>query len=723
VINRGHPVDLDSDCWQPRDHRRKINFSAKAAMTDLTGFQEQAPYDERIDLRTDFVMVYGLNDSTESRIERWRQAGYRVHLMTGISWGTYQDYLKGGWDGEIHTDDAQTDADGTPIQHGVDIPYMVPTISFTDYLVQKLRPIVALGVEGVHLEEPEFWARAGYSASFKREWEAYYGEPWQDPHGSPEAHFRSGQLKQHLLTRSLDRVTTVLRDEALKLGQDLRFYVPTHSLLNYTQWQIVSPESKLRDLSAVHGAIAQVWTGTARTPNVYAGRHAERTFETAFLEYGIAQDLTRGTDGRLWFLHDPIEDHPNRTWQDYLANYQRTLVASLLHPGVARYEVTPWPHRYFTRPYPIEGSDERVPIPAGQATSYLIAMNSLRDLEQPEVRTDYEGPRIGVFLSDTAMFQRWRPGTTSGHYDGLQDALAVEGRELLNFSDFYGLALPPLMDGQRVVPVQLENVINTPDALDDVDVLILSYEFQKPLSPAIHYALAGWVARGGSLLYVGDGSDPYHQIRHWWTGRYPTPAHHLAQALGIDQASTQTQPIGAGRVRFVPTAPAAFTESADRAAELVGYLKELATAGDRPWQSGNWLSVRRGPYLIGATLSEAGSSATISGSYVDLLDPALPVVRSREVAPGEVVWMRDLGYDDDVLIAGAGRVVDLVVTDDRISYRSEAPQGIEVITALRVPRRPKRVDGGNWQHDAEAGVLWVRHPGVPSGEAVEIFIN
>ena len=42
---------------------------------EATGFQEQAPYDESIDLRTDFVMVYGLNDTTPQRIARWREAG------------------------------------------------------------------------------------------------------------------------------------------------------------------------------------------------------------------------------------------------------------------------------------------------------------------------------------------------------------------------------------------------------------------------------------------------------------------------------------------------------------------------------------------------------------------------------------------------------------------------------------------------------------------------
>ena len=166
-------------------------------------------------------MVYGLNDTTPERIARWREAGYRVHLMTGISWGTYQDYLDGRWDGSDHWADAQTAGDGSPILHGksTDIPYMVPTFSFTEYLVQKLRPIIELGVEGIHLEEPEFWARAGYSESFKREWQAFFDEPWQPPHSTPEAHFRAGQLKQHLLSRSLDRVTSVLRDEALQQGR------------------------------------------------------------------------------------------------------------------------------------------------------------------------------------------------------------------------------------------------------------------------------------------------------------------------------------------------------------------------------------------------------------------------------------------------------------------------------------------------------------------------
>ncbi|MFC7620100.1 hypothetical protein [Microlunatus sp. GCM10028923] len=696
---------------------------------EATGFQESAPYDPRIDLRTDFVMVYGLDDTTADRIARWREAGYRVHLMTGISWGHYQDYLDGRWDGTDHWSDAQTDADGRPILHGesADIPYLVPTIGFTEYLIEKLGPIIDLDLDGLHLEEPEFWARGGYAESFQREWLGYYGEPWQPPHSSVEAHYRSGQLMQHLLTRSLDRVTTVLRDRALQRGRDLRCYVPTHSLLNYTQWQIVSPESRLRELPAVHGAIAQVWTGTSRTPNVYAGRHAERTFETAFLEYGIAQDLTRGTDRTLWFLHDPIEDHPGRTWEDYRANYHRTLVASLLHPGVDRFEVTPWPRRVFTGRYLRDGSAERVPIPVDYATSYLITMQSLRDLDQPEPAAA-DGPRIGVPLSDTAMFQRWLPGSGAGEkYDGLQGAPSAASRRLLDFSAFYGLALPPLFDGQRVVPVQLERLLDDPAALDDHDLIVLSYEFQKPRLPVINEILAGWVRRGGALLYVGDGSDPYHGIRSWWTGRYPTPGHHLAETLGVDHETEEPVPIGAGWVRFLGADPAGFTDSPEAAETLVAALRELSEAAGQMWRSGDWLSVRRGPYLIGAVLSEATEPTALNGRYLDLLDPALPVITERSVSPGGVVWLRDLDHEPrpGQLLASAGRVRDHEIDGTRIGYVCEAPAGIGVITALRVTEPPAEVlvDGNestDWDHDATAGVLRIRHSGRPAGTAVQV---
>ncbi|HPB71759.1 MAG TPA: hypothetical protein PLX71_02145, partial [Phycicoccus sp.] len=78
-------------------------------------------------------------------------------------------------------------------------------------------------------------------------------------------------------------------------GRLVRCYVPTHTLLNYSLWQIVSPESSLADLPGMDGYIAQVWTGTARSPVFYNGVQKERTFENAFLEYGSMVAMTRPT--------------------------------------------------------------------------------------------------------------------------------------------------------------------------------------------------------------------------------------------------------------------------------------------------------------------------------------------------------------------------------------------------------------------------------------------
>ena len=72
---------------------------------------------------------------------------------------------------------------------------------------------------------------------------------------------------------------------------DVKCYVPTHSLVNYSQWQIVSPEASLASLPCVDGYIAQVWTGTSREPNFFDGRKRERVFETAYLEYGSMESI------------------------------------------------------------------------------------------------------------------------------------------------------------------------------------------------------------------------------------------------------------------------------------------------------------------------------------------------------------------------------------------------------------------------------------------------
>ncbi|MDF2715268.1 MAG: hypothetical protein K0R28_2193, partial [Paenibacillus sp.] len=665
---------------------------------EKTGFQESAPYRASYDLQTDFVMVYGIDDTMPERIRQWKERGYIVHLMTGVAWGEYQDYLNGLVDGREHWDEAQTDREGDRIIHGdtPDIPYMVPTIAYTNFLASQIRIAVDAGVEAIHLEEPEFWVDGGYSEAFKREWRLYYREPWAPPHSSPDAQYRASKLKAHLYTRSLDRLCTEMKDYALSAyGRDLRFYVPTHSLINYTQWRIVSPESALIDLPSVDGYIAQIWTGTARTPNVYQGVRKERTFETAYLEYGIMQELVRGTGRRMWFLHDPIEDNPNHTWEDYELNYKRTVTASLLHPDVFHFEVSPWPRRIFEGKYPSEDGGGKTKIPPEYATLLLQVMHTLGHMEEEPDAADSES-RIGVLIADSSMFQRMKMDKESavppGKYDGTNPAGFEKAgdTELLDFSPFYGLALPLLKHGIPVRPVQLDNVRRFARYLKGYKVLLLSYEFMKPEYPDLHAALAGWVRGGGALIYVGDDSDPYHGIRAWWNedgSPYGSPREHLFEQLEANaHVGKGIQRSGQGVVAFLPVAPQDCANSACGADALRGIVREAIEALGDPaiaWRPKQEFLLRRGPYIIAAVLDEsiADSDVTIPGPVVDLFEPLLTVRMEKRLAPGEQAFLFDLerGRPSDgtvQCIAASSRIEALRQDEAGFSFQPKGPEGI-----------------------------------------------
>ncbi len=347
------------------------------ASEERTAFQEAAPYDPATDSRADVAIVYGLNDTFEERFNRWRQAGYRMHVMTGVAWGGYADYVRGEWDGAQHYDDAQTAAGGFRLEHGVsqghDIFYMMPSVAYNRYLAEKLRRVVEAGAIAIHLEEPEFWARAGYSEGFKREWQNFYGEPWQDQASSPDARYRSAKLKQWLYTRSLAYLFHELKACAAQHGMpDFKCYVPTHSLINYAHWQIVSPESQLLTIQEFDGLIGQVWTGTSRTPTVYRGIRKQRTFEAGYCEYAACAAMTRASGKMLWQLADPIEDNPNYCWEDYRLNWECTVTASLLISESERFEIMPWPRRIFRATYPTMNLGE---LPAqALIDSYLLRL-------------------------------------------------------------------------------------------------------------------------------------------------------------------------------------------------------------------------------------------------------------------------------------------------------------------------------------------------------------
>ena len=80
-----------------------------------TTFQTFAPWSPRTHVPADAAMVYGIDPTLPERMRSWRERGYDVQVMTGVSWGQYQDYLYGRFDGKNHEDEAQTDRDGNRV--------------------------------------------------------------------------------------------------------------------------------------------------------------------------------------------------------------------------------------------------------------------------------------------------------------------------------------------------------------------------------------------------------------------------------------------------------------------------------------------------------------------------------------------------------------------------------------------------------------------------------
>ena len=646
-----------------------------------TSFQIADPWDARYDVRSDIVMVYGINDAGgnfEARVKGWRDKGYNVQFMTGSAWGQYKDYFLGQYDGNQHFDEGQTMKNGEIIWHGHNVPYIVPTQNYLGYLKTHVKRAIDAGVTAIYLEEPEFWARAGYSAAFKKEWLDYYDFPWQPQDSSAEATYLSSKLKYHLYYRALDSLFSYAKRYGRSKGREVSCYVPTHSLINYSSWQIVSPEASLASLKSVDGYIAQVWTGTSREPVYYDGVKKERVFENAFLEYGSMVSMTAPTHRKIFLLTDPIEDR-KRSWDDYKRNYEATFTAELMYPSVASYEVMPWPSRIYLGKFQVEGEKEKQPIPADYATQVQIMVNALQQMPSSSNKVSGTGG-IGVLLSNSMMFQRFPT------HDGYEDP---------QLSNFYGMALPLLEEGVPVETVHMENLAY-PATLKNIKVLIMSYANMKPPSSQTHRYLAAWVKDGGRLIYYGRDDDPFQSVREWWNtngAHYKTPSEDLFKQLGIEyKPGKEIYTAGKGQVWIIRKDP---KELVMQKKGGVGLLEVVQTAyknttlHKKELIRQNYFTLNRGNYIVAAVLADGPTQKPLilKGHFVRLYDPDLPVVQQIALQPGMQALLYDLdkitGHTPKV-IAAAGRVYDSLWRTEENQYTCQVKGPVGTVNSMRI---------------------------------------
>lgn len=675
---------------------------------EKTTFQTANPWKPVTDTRADVAIVYSVKEhhekgglTFEQRVQSWRDKGYKTHFMTGIAWGEYQDYFTGKWDGKWHLDEGQVTQKGDTLWHGRMVPYIVPSMNFIKYLKEMvIKRVIDAGIDAIYLEEPEFWARAGYSTAFKKEWKDFYGFEWRPQHESPENTYLANKLKYHLYYRAVNECFTYAKEYGKSKGMNIRCYVPTHSLVNYSQWMIVSPEASLASLPCVDGYIAQVWTGTSREPNFFNGEKKERVFETAFLEYGSMESMTAPTGRKMFFLTDPIEDWP-RDWADYKKNYQATFTAQLLYPMIADYEVMPWPDRIYEGRYRTSAnSDKREQIPRFYSTQMQVMINTLNHMPLSENKVS-GSQGIGVLMANSLMFQRFPT------HNGYEDP---------QLANFYGQVLPLLKRGVPVKTVHIENV-SFAKTLQDIKILMMSYSNMKPMDKTAHEHIAQWVKGGGVLVYAGRDNDPFQTVQEWWnTGgnNFKAPSDHLFKTLGLTEPYAAGEyAVGKGKVSIIRNDPKEFVLEGNSDAEFINTIKKLYEAKAGKLEFKNNFALTRGPYEIVSVVDENADQSpyTMKGKFIDLFDPEIPVLNEKQVQPGEQAFLFNINSvknpQTPQVLATAARVYDEKVTQNEYSFVAKSPLNTTNVMRVLLPAKASKVEVTNTAGTTvEAGTSW-----------------
>jgi hypothetical protein len=277
---------------------------------------------------------------------------------------------------------------------------------------------------------------------------------------------------------------------------------------------------------------------------------------------------------------------------------------------------------------------------------------------------------------------------------------------------FYGLALPLVTRGVPVEPVQIENAAMSRSGagfLSRYKLLLLTYEGQKPPTPAFHSALVRWVRNGGALLVVDNDDDPYNAVREWWNTSpmdFKTPREHLFKLLGIPADGEGLFHVGKGVVVSERVSPAALTYRADGGDTLRGYALQAAAAVRLKWSETGALVLRRGPYVVAAGLDDAMPGeppVTLHGHFVDLYDENVPVRSSITLVPGTRKLLYDLDYEPSShksgeagprIVAAACRIDSGQSTPSAFRFTADGVADTNAVVRIQTQRKPVSVSVG-----------------------------
>lgn len=523
-----------------------------------TYYVTRSPYDPATFVPTDAVLFSFTSPvSGDERLPTYPQGAWKKELYGGIC--ANQDvegwYTQGRFDGETHEEDIFTKRDGSFWGYNLlrGIHYILPTRPFMAYLRTVLENMIRCGATHVGLSEMGIYGEVGFEQSFRREWEAYYGEPWQPFWDDPERYFRAQHLKNRLMERQVREVYGPLKRE----HPDVCFLLASHTAPAYFPFCNPVGNHDIMALDCVDGIEAQTWSNTLELPFSYDGVAASRPFVTGYGDYSYWANLGRQfPDKKLYFVTDPKGDgYTEKTLEHCIAYYKHQLVTQLFFSNVCRYCSCEWPDRAYSEGYG---------CPPFTTPDYKVVMNRIISLQGQMYRcteptaTDNRPLRVGAVLLDTADYTAGGPQNTE------------------NTDSFYGLTAGLIYNGLLVDSVPMGEAEDAADILDGYAMLLLSFDLMKPAGRHCTERLSHYVREGGTLLLF-HGGDNYDALSEsWWRqAGHASPAEELLSRLHITAADKRR---GTAETEWVspvlpmlPIPSAAMTFSSVEGAEPIAF--------------------------------------------------------------------------------------------------------------------------------------------------------
>jgi hypothetical protein len=694
------------------ENRSSGSGETRSFLDARTCFQTNTPYDPRIALAVDAVIVHRHGEATQSlakAIGSWREKGYLVGRMFFSDSDAANAYWTGKWDGTPHPDDVERDAAGEVVKCAGIRPYMLPTEGWTKYLEEMTAQSIDAGADAILPEEPLAHIFTGYEKSFQSLWVERYGRPWEPERASAEARFLTGQLKNELYAKLEARLAAVTRARAEKAGRKIPFLLPIHSLYSNVAAQLVAPLGTSLAIDGVDGYIGQVWTGPVNWALAHYGSPEKSFFASAYALYDYFVELAAGSGKRLYLLSDPVEDDPNHAWSEFEQWYKHCVVAKLFFPSVAGFEVMPWPDRIFLPGY---GTGGGTPAPERNRIAILSAVQV-----QQEVPADgawCSGPNaavsegIGVAVSDTLLWER-------------EPAPPLQG--------IYGLILPLLAAGVPVSACILERS-NEAAYLKRFRVIVLSYEALKPLDATTNENVARWVRGGGSLIVLGAADGLEGEGMWWRQAGHPSPLHHLLAGLDMKPEDAGDRQIDKGWVLRRAISPRQFADPAVAARDYVPLVERaLEKSGGNRLATPGSLCLRRGPFIV-AHASRAPLS--IPGKLVDIFEPEFPLLDGVALEPGGSGLYRDVtmivAAAEPSVLHTTHRLMEVRSGENSLAAVIRGPAGTPAVLRIfaagrKVASLNARGKAGNdlaadWR--ADGSTIVVRFPNDPTGATLTI---